>query len=424
MATSINPLLDGTVGSASTTQANFDVLINQGQAAIDQCVTLRENTLLLFNNALEELNGKRVRANRLAQIGVPVKFLTSDLKDINQPITTATLRVDANNIVLRERQAPGEAIVSQVRFSASEGTIQALQVPQTGSTGNLGALYRVATQNGAIPVGTFDIQLLAPVTTGLIIFDMMDMPAGPDVVASISVNGITYTPAVNLTQNGYRWAAWFLPAEVQYIRIAITPALPDSLGGSVFTFGLTDFHAFSVQYHLQADVYTNQIQMTPRTANVQFMTDTVSGVTYFLSLGGNPAQEVFPGTIVPVPGAAAVTNTGVTLNGSGLLSVTLPADVYLPSVVIIDTTTPASPFEMRTAPGLSHLATPAHNQYVTIDGSGNMYLVVYGGPDAGRTFTVSYVHGPAELTAQLHVQLTTSDLNTTPVFAGAQLVEV
>ena len=429
----IVPLVDGTTGSASAVQSNFDVLINQGQAAINKCVVLRENTLILFNNALSELNGKKVRANRLAQIGVPVKFLTTDDKDINQPITTATLRCDAGNVTLRERQAPGEAIVSQVRFSASQGTIQALQVPQTGSTGNLGALYRVATQNGAVPIGTFDIQLLNPVTTGLIIFDMMDMPAGPDVQPYISLNGINFAPAVTLTQNGYRLAAWFAPAETQYIRLAITPALPDVLGGDVFTFGLTDFHAFSVQYHLQSDVYTNQIQLTPQSAFLEFDTDTVSGVTYFLSLGGNPALEVFPGAIVPVPGATVVTSTSVPLDsGTGQLQLPspavtyqLPSDAYPSSLVITDVTNPAAPVEMRIAPGLSAVATPPSNQYFTLDGSGNMYLVTYhSGPDASRVFDVSYTTGPAQLTAQLHVQLTTSDLNTTPVYSGATLVEI
>jgi hypothetical protein len=197
------------------------------------------------------------------------------------------------------------------------------------------------------------------------------------------------------------------------------------LGGNVFTFGLTDFHAFSVQYHLQADVYTNQVIMTPRTANLQFVTDTVPDITYFLSLGGNPAIEVFPDTIVAVPGAAIVNATTSPLSGSGLLSVTLPADVYLPSVVITDTT--STPFEMRLAPGLdpaSIYSVPAHNQYITIDGSGVMYLITYSGGDDGRVFTISYVHGPSTITAQLHVQLTTPDLNTTPVYAGATLVEI
>ena len=431
MATSITPLVDGTTGSASAVQANFDVLINQGQAAINQCITLRENTLLLFNNALSELNGKKVRANRLAQIGVPAKFLTTDDKDINQPITTATLRCDAGNVTLRERQAPGEAIVSQVRFSASEGTIQALQVPQTGSSGNLGALYRVATQNGDIPVGTFDIQLLNPVATGLIIFDMMDMPAGPTVQPYISLNGINFAPATSMTQNGYRLAAWFAPAETQYIRLAITPALPDVLGGDVFTFGLTDFHAFSVQYHLQSDVYTNQIQMIPRSAFLKFETETVSGVTYFLSLGGNPALEVFPGAVVSVPGATVITSTSIGLNaGTGQLLTSLPDNTYLSSLVITDVTNPVTPFEVRIAPGLSPAATPNTNQYFTVNQATptspyELYLVTYNaGPDSTRVFDVSYTTGPATLTAQLHVQLTTSDLNTTPVYSGAQLVEV
>src|SRR5271156_5847121 len=175
MATNPIPLVDGTPGSASQVQALFDALITQGQTSINTLVVLRENTLLLFNNALSELNGKYVRANRLPAIGVAAKFVTSDLQDINQPVTTATVRCDSNNISLRERQAPGTAIVNQVRFSVDEGTIQALQVPQTGSTGNLGALYRVAT-SGDTPVGTFDIQLLAPINTALIIFDMIDMP--------------------------------------------------------------------------------------------------------------------------------------------------------------------------------------------------------------------------------------------------------
>jgi hypothetical protein len=267
----------------------------------------------------------------------------------------------------------------------------------------------------------------------LIIFDMMDMPAGPTVQPYISLNGINFAPAVSQTQNGYRLAAWFAPAETQYIRLAITPALPDVLGGDVFTFGLTDFHAFSVQYHLQSDVYTNQIQMTPRTAFVEFETETVPGITYFLSLGGNPALEVFPGAIVPVPGATVVNSTSVPLDSvtgqlqlpSPAVTYQLPANAYSSSLVITDVTNPATPFEMRIAPGLSAAATPPSNQYFTLDTSGNMYLVTYVAlHDSARIFDVSYTTGPSQLGAQLHVQLTTSDLNTTPVYSGAQLVEV
>src|SRR5665213_142099 len=434
-------IVDGSAGSSSAVAGAFTALREQGQASIEQLVELRENTLLLFNNGLSELNGKRVRVNRLPEIGIAAKFITSDLQDINQPITTASVRVDANSFSLRERAAPGEAIVSQVRFSASEGTIQALQVPQTGSTGNLGALYRVATSDGSIPTGTFSIQLLAPVSLSLLIFDMMDMPAGPTVIASISQNGISYTPATSITQNGYRWGAWFQPQEIQYITVNITPSLPDTLGGSVFTFGLTDLHAFSVQYHLRSDVYTNQLMIAPRSSQVQFSTATVPGLLYFLTLAGNPAIEVFPGTNVPLPGTSSNTETnkgliaptgsawasattyslgntiidsngnlqtvtalsgtgtsqspthpvwsivgGVTIDNSGADQIEWTETAWsllnytLPSDVYLSTlviTDHVTGSVIRTAPGLPKTSIGMTNQYIVINSDGTMDLVLY-----------------------------------------------
>ena len=57
---------DGTEGSASSFIEAVQEIRSQGQTAIDTLVDLRENTLLLFNNALSSLNSKRVRANRLS----------------------------------------------------------------------------------------------------------------------------------------------------------------------------------------------------------------------------------------------------------------------------------------------------------------------------------------------------------------------
>lgn len=559
-----NPLSDGTTGSASEILGIFSNLRNQGQIAINDLVVMRENTLILFNNALSELNGKRVRANRVPQIGVAAKFITTDLQDINQSITTATVRSDANSFSLRERSTPGEAVVNQVRFSSSQGTIQALQVPQTGSLGNLGALYRVATANGVIPVGIFNIQLIDPISPTLLIFDMIDMPAGPDVVASISQNGINYTNAVSITQNGYRWGAWFLPQSTQYINLTITPSVPDTLGGNVFTFGLTDFHAFSIQYHLLSDVYTNQIEFTPTSAQVQFSTDIVPGLTYFLGLGTDPLIEVSPGDLVTIPGSSTVSEISISLiaptasnwaastsysvgnqvldsngnlqtvtaiSGSGTsftvqpgtvdnltavanavtgnttytgsfsptlstgspvviagfntaanngtfivgscgstslvvnnpngvaeahsatatfnpwsitggttidnpggnqvtwtetvyaqLNYTLPGDVYLPSVITLDNFTQD---EVRVAPGLPYTTVGLTNQYFVINDDGTMYLVPYNqSVDQIRRFDVSYMTGPSTMTASLQVQLTTPNLNTTPIYSGAELLNV
>lgn len=560
---------DGTTGSESQVAQAFTELRLQGQSSIDELVVLRENTLLLFNNALSELNGKRVKINRLPEVGIAAKFLTSDLQDINQSITTASVRADSNSFSLRERSAPGETIVNQVRFSASEGTIQALQVPQTGSSGNLGALYRVATATGTAPVGTFDIQLLDQVSISLVIFDMMNTPSSAQIQAFISQNGINFIPADSVTRNGYRLAAWFTPQEIKYIRITITPALPDILGGSVFTFGLTDLHAFSVQYHLRSDVYTNQIVIAPRSASLKFSTLSTPGLLYFLSLAGNPALEITPGQIIPIPGTSTFTNVNAGLlapagsawiashayivgntvldsngnlqtvtaiagsgtsdtvapstvdpltavanasagntsytgtfsptlpagsvviagftttanngtftivscsatilvvnNPSGVaqthagtatfnpwsikggttidhpggnqitwtetawarLNYILPANVYLSTVHIIDHVTKT---EIRLAPGLSKTSTGVINQYFAVVSDplsvdfGKIYLLIYNNAvDQTRTFDISYVAGPATVSVSLQVELTTSDLNTTPIYSGSELIEV
>lgn len=483
---SVTRFADGTEGSASAVMAAFSQLRTQGQNAIDALVIMRENTLLLFNNAMSQMNGKKVNANRVPTIGTAVNFIVSDLLDINQPITTATLRCDANSVSLRERSSPIQAAVSTVQFAASEGTIQALQQPQTGTSTTIGALYRVATPDGSAPTGTFTIQLEEQVTTALIIFDMMDMPAGPTIEVAISPNGVSYTDAITINNNGYRWAAWFTPQEIQYVTISITPALPDTLGGTVFTFGLTDLHVFAVQYHLLSDVYTNQIEFTPQSANVEFVTEPASNITYFLSLAGNPAVEVFPGQTVTLPGASSVSTTatptaptgsawqsntaysvtdtildsngnletvtaiagagisggtapvwsivgGNTIDNLGpdqitwkeqaysLLTYTLPSDVYLPSLVITDA---ATGIALRTAPGLAYTSIRLTNQYVAIDGT-SMYLVIYNqAVDQTRTFNISFDEGPSTMTTALQVELSTDDLNDTPVYNGAFLIEV
>lgn len=481
-------LVDGTTGSNSQILKAFSELLTQGQAAIKQLVTIREDTLLLFNNALSELNGKRVTINRLPEIGIAAKFVTTDLQDINQAITTASLRADSNGFSLRERAAPGEAIVSQVRFSASEGTIQALQVPQANTTGNLGALYRVATANGNIPTGTFDVMLLSSVGISLVIFDMMNTPSTAQIQVMISQNGINFIPALNVTRNGYRLAARFQPQEIKFIRIVITPTLPDILGGTVFTFGLTDIHVLSVQYHLRSDAYTNQIVFTPRSANVRFSTPSIPGLLYFLSLAGNPPIEVFPDSIVSIPGTATHIQTSVSLiaptgsvwvantayilgnqiidsngnlqivtavSGSGtsgavhpvwsiiggttidnpggnqltwtetawsLLNFTLPVNTYLSTLSIVDHITQV---EIRIAPGLSKLTTGIVNQYVVVNNDHTMDLIIYNhAVDQTRTFDISYITGPATVTASLQVELVTTDLNTSPIYSGATLVEV
>ena len=52
--------------------------------------------------------------------------------------------------------------------------------------------------------------------------------------------------------NGYRLTAWFTPMEMRYITLAITPAAPDTLGGTSYTFGLTDLRTRTIRACLRA----------------------------------------------------------------------------------------------------------------------------------------------------------------------------
>ena len=59
-----------------------------------------------------------------------------------------------------------------------------------------------------------------------------------------------------------------------------------------------------------------------------------------------------------------------------------------------------------------------------IDGT-SMYLVIYNqAVDQTRTFNISFDEGPSTMTTALQVELSTDDLNDTPVYNGAFLIEV
>jgi len=172
---------------------------------------------------------------------------------------------------------------------------------------------------------------------------------------------------------------------------------------------------------LLSNLYTNQIEITPVGAQVQFSAPATPNIIYFLSIGDNPSIEVNPGDLITIPGSTVVTNQNVDLLSGGQLNFTLPTDVYLPSFTITDA---ATGLPMRIAPGLPITSTGMTNQYITLDGSGNMYLVVYTVADAARTFNLTFATGPISIDVSLQVQLSTNDLNTTPLYTGAELIEV
>ena len=83
------------------------------------------------------------------------------------------------------------------------------------------------------------MQLAQSLNMTVLTFDLAAMPPTPTFAISASPMGPTFTPAVQVSMNGYRLTAWFAPMEMLYITLAIMPAAPDTLGGTSDTFGLT-----------------------------------------------------------------------------------------------------------------------------------------------------------------------------------------
>ena len=68
---------------------------------------------------------------------------------------------------------------------------------------------------------------------------------------------------------------------MKYIRIAITPSHPDTLGGSGYTFGLTSFTAYMVEFHMQSEFVTKVIQVTPGSSQMRLVADIATA--WFIS---------------------------------------------------------------------------------------------------------------------------------------------
>lgn len=68
---------------------------SKGSAVLEQLETARLESLVEFDRRLSSLNGRRQRANRVCSPGTALRFVVSDLVDIIQGVTTATVRVDA-----------------------------------------------------------------------------------------------------------------------------------------------------------------------------------------------------------------------------------------------------------------------------------------------------------------------------------------
>lgn len=408
----------GQPGSKTAFVNALTALQTQGAGVLNTIETARLETLVEFDRRLQAINGRRTRAWRVQSVEQAAKFVVSDFTDIDQANTTGTVRADSSTVSLKERAVPAEAVIKTNTFSANKGTIEALDTAQT--------ILRVHTDDGSTPTGQFDIGLVTPLVLSQLIIDIVASPSSPTIVASISNDGLTYTPANQVAINGYRVNVWLPSQETKYIRIQVTPTLPDTLGGNSFTFGITNFSAQATEYHLRSEFLSKVQTFVPKSQYLVFETVDDPNLQFYLSIydASGPAApfiEINPGDAVGI--GTAVSQTITTLPSLGGLITTIPSGAFLNTIVVTE-----NGVAKKLAPGL--LQTDVHitrlaNEYVGISAVSagyNVYLIRsdsnYSTP---RTFAISYVYGPSKVNVVLKIRLSTNDMAVSPIFQGATL---
>lgn len=417
---------DGDVSSASKFMEILEKIRSQGQQVLDDLGVARETTLFRFQQDLSALNSRRQMTSRVLSPDIACRFVVSDMLDLDQARSSGTLRIDSQATTCRENSSNAAAVVRSSSFNSVTGTIE-----------QLNNLYRVHVLDDSKPVGVFELEFYDAQTITLLVFDIVSMPSNPDIQVFGSADGLTLIPAKEVSLNGYRVNAWFPSDAIRYVRIQITPRMPDTLGGSTYTFGVTALSAFSVQYFPYSEVYTKPVVFSPVSDRVRFKTNDPS-LKYFLQFAGGGVFKVEPDEVISLPGVSAETvdthiNTGWRLSTGdpgSQVPLQLPADVY-PSTVSVTDKDANQKFRVAYGLDTTLLNANLENQFLAVQpyqNGGWMDLVPVNNAvyvdQSGRTFSVSYTRGPASMTALLRVQLSTADRSQTPVFRGAWLENV
>jgi hypothetical protein len=404
---------NGDQGSRQIMMDALNSVRNEGSQILTSLNTAYMQTLVDLERRLSALNARRQRMNRLSSLRTLGVLTMGDFNDIDQAASTATVRIDAQCATLRERSEPCEAAVKSNLFSTDIGT-----------TENMGDLKRVHVDGVGSPTGTFNIELVEPLSVTLLVFDIVATPSVPVVTVQVSSNGVQYTDALASNISGYRVSTWLPQQSVRFIRITISPSHPDDLGGNSYTFGITDIDASSVQFQLLSEVVSRAILINPVSPSFQFVADADPGVIFFLSVAGQPYVEVANGDTIQIPGVQNVTTSAVAVDGTGKLGTIIPSNIYLSTLTVVDSTS-KTPYPIVsglsvTAPGVAQLAS----KYVSILNTA-LYLVNFvSATDAGKTFDVAYTSGPSPISIQVRAQITTADRSVTPALRGVSFQEV
>jgi hypothetical protein len=314
------------------------------------------------------------------------------------------------------------------RFSVSGGTAEAMDATNS--------LYRAYTDDGTIPTGTFELELVTPLSLTLLVFDLAAMPSEPTVAVEVSTTGTTWVPAKQVSLNGYRLNAWLEAMTVRFVRVILTPSHPDTLGSRSYTFGLTAFNGTTVEFHLLSELVSRPLSFRPHTQQVRLNATVDPGLTYFLAFNGGGFMEVPPGQAIDVPGVTQVTATDVQEldQAPGVLDHAFTA--FAPAIAYPETLRAHLGGHLtdsiRIAPGMQASArdTRLMLKDIGVNATQLRFICVNAsssdpyGPYPNWSFNLEYLTGPAAVSVQLKVQLHTTDRAVTPVFRGAVLEEV
>ena len=110
---------DGDVSSASLFMSLLENLQATGQSVLDDLEASRAETLFRFEQQLSAINAKRQRAARVLAPDIACRFVTSDLLDIDQTLTSGTVRIDAKAATCRELSASAQVSVKRASFNCA-----------------------------------------------------------------------------------------------------------------------------------------------------------------------------------------------------------------------------------------------------------------------------------------------------------------
>jgi hypothetical protein len=383
-------------------------------------------TLVDYQRRLTAMNFRQQQAALVQAPGIVLRFAVSDFDNIDQGQSTATIRADAGTANLRERRQPDQVLVNTTQFSSSVGTVQSIDSDST--------LFSVYSPNG-VPVGTFNMTLATVVGVSFLSIDVSAMASSPIIEVQISSNGLTWTPATTISLTGSTLSVWLPEALTKYIQVVMTPTHPDNLGGSTYTFGITDLSGTSVDYNLVSDAYFVPQTFFVQTPQVQLVGEDDPNITYFLTLGDANDASIVPVNIVATPNTP-ISLPNLTFNNE-LLPITSgivgeSSSFLLPNTGLIEQSVEVFTSEGVQLPVVWGLSpTDTHKSDVTsqiavineVEGPGYQIQIVPT-PENGLHFRVEYYTGTVQILATLQVHLSTSDRTVTPVFSGAYLENI